>query len=130
VPWNKTEGVRPVMGRFRAQCEYAVFASAGAMPQREDVGVLPGFFTVPVRQADKFHQTGKPTDLMRAICRVVPPGGIVLDPFCGSASTGVGALMEGRRFIGCEKVAEYVAISRERLAAAEAGPADMFSGAA
>jgi len=56
---------------------------------------------------------------MRYLCRLVtPPGGVVLDPFMGSGSTGKAALLEGFRFIGCERSPEYVAIARARIAAA------------
>jgi DNA modification methylase len=65
------------------------------------------------------HPTVKPTDLMRYLCRLVtPPGGIVLDPFAGSGSTGKAAALEGFRFIGIEREAEYVEIARARIAAA------------
>lgn len=63
------------------------------------------------------HPTVKPTDLMRYLCRLVtPPGGMVLDPFTGSGSTGKAAALEGFRFIGFEREAEYVAIARARIA--------------
>jgi len=49
------------------------------------------------------HPTVKPTNLMRYLCRLITPaGGVVLDPFMGSGSTGVGALREGFRFTGVE----------------------------
>ena len=64
------------------------------------------------------HPTVKPTDLMRYLCRLVtPPGGVVLDPFLGSGSTGVAALAEGFRFIGVEREAEYMAIATARIRA-------------
>jgi site-specific DNA-methyltransferase (adenine-specific) len=64
------------------------------------------------------HPTVKPTALMRYLCRLVtPPGGIVLDPFMGSGSTGKAAMLEGFRFIGIEREAEYVEIARARIAA-------------
>ena len=63
------------------------------------------------------HPTVKPTDLMRYLCRLVtPPGGIVLDPFTGSGSTGKAAVLEGFEFIGIEREAEYVDIARARIA--------------
>ena len=66
-----------------------------------------------------FHPTVKPTDLMRYLCRLVtPPGGVVLDPFTGSGSTGKAAMLEGFRFIGCELSAEYLEIARARIEAA------------
>jgi hypothetical protein len=74
------------------------------------------------------HPTVKPTALMRYLCRLVtPPGGIVLDPFAGSGSTGKGAVLEGFRFIGIEREAEYVEIARARIAAVAANRRDLFS---
>ena len=71
-------------------------------------------------EARNFHPTVKPTDLMRYLCRMVtPPGGIVLDPFTGSGSTGRGAVLEGFRFIGCEMDADYIEIAIARILAAE-----------
>ena len=71
-------------------------------------------------EARNFHPTVKPTDLMRYLCRMVtPPGGIVLDPFTGSGSTGRGAVLEGFRFIGCEMDADYIKIAKARILAAE-----------
>ena len=65
------------------------------------------------------HATVKPIDLMRYLCRLVtPPGGVVLDPFMGSGSTGIAAKMEGFRFIGIEREAEYVEIAIARIAGA------------
>jgi DNA modification methylase len=68
---------------------------------------------------ENHHPTVKPTELMRYLCRLVtPPGGVVLDPFTGSGSTGKAAILEGFRFIGIEREAEYVEIARARIAAA------------
>lgn len=62
------------------------------------------------------HPTVKPTELMAYLCRLVtPPGGVVLDPFMGSGSTGKAAMREGFRFIGCELSEEYSAIARARI---------------
>lgn len=66
------------------------------------------------------HPTVKSTALMRYLVRLVTkPDDIVLDPFCGSGSTGKGALMEGRRFIGIEREVEYADIARARIANAD-----------
>lgn len=62
------------------------------------------------------HPTVKPTDLMRYLCRLVtPPGGVVLDPFTGSGSTGKAAVLEGFQFVGIEREAEYLKIARARI---------------
>jgi site-specific DNA-methyltransferase (adenine-specific) len=138
VPWDKTEGVRPQMGRFRAQAEYVVWGSAGPMGDGTDVGVLPGVIRESVRQDDKHHITGKPTAVMQWLARIAPSRGVILDPFAGSGSTGVGAMLEGRRFIGIEQSAEYCDVARARLEACApnisldayaAGQVPMFDGA-
>jgi len=65
------------------------------------------------------HPTVKPTDLMRYLCRLVTPlGGVVLDPFMGSGSTGKAAALEGFDFIGIEREAEYLAIAEARIESA------------
>lgn len=65
------------------------------------------------------HPTVKPTELMRYLVRLVtPPGGVVLDPFMGSGSTGKAAVLEGFRFVGIDVTPEYVAIARARIEAA------------
>jgi DNA modification methylase len=70
--------------------------------------------------ARNIHPTVKPTDLMRYLCRLVtPPGGVVLDPFMGSGSTGRGAVLEGFGFVGIDLTPEYVEIARRRIADAE-----------
>ena len=66
------------------------------------------------------HPTVKPVALMRWLCRLVtPPGGVVLDPFAGSGSTGVAAVAEGFSSILIERDTEYVEIIRRRLAHAQ-----------
>lgn len=63
------------------------------------------------------HPTVKPTELMRYLVRLVTPsGGVVLDPFMGSGSTGKAAVLEGFRFIGIDLSAEYLEIARQRIA--------------
>lgn len=123
VPWDKTEGVRPRIGGFRSQCEYAVWGSAGALEPRKDVGALPGVIRCSVKQADKHHITGKPTEVMRDLVRVAPPQGVVLDPFAGSGTTIVAALHEGRRGIGIELTEAYAKIAEDRCRAAVTGEA-------
>jgi DNA modification methylase len=74
--------------------------------------------------ARNVHPTVKPTDLMRWLVRLVaPPGGVVLDPFMGSGSTGKAAILEGARFVGIDITPEYLEIARRRIghAAREGG---------
>lgn len=69
------------------------------------------------------HPTKKPIGLMRWLVRLVtPPGGLVLDPFTGSGTTGIAAMAEGCRFLGWEMTPEYHKIASERLRAVVEDP--------
>lgn len=123
VSWDKGLGSRaPHKGYFRHQCEYVVWGTNGPLevPPVDDPrdGPWPGSFTIPVKQDDKHHLTGKPTRLMRELVKVVPEGGLVLDPFGGSGTTAVAAAIEGRRCLLIEKEPAYAAIARRRVAEA------------
>ena len=70
-------------------------------------------------EAKNPHPTVKPTELMRYLCRLVtPPGGLIVDPFAGSGSTGKAAILEGFQFVGFELDPQYTAIANARLEAA------------
>lgn len=113
VPWHKPSG-RNTQGRFANSCEYAVWGTAGPRPW-EGYETLPGFFQAsPPRERE--HITQKPLDVMRQLVRICPVGGTVLDPFAGSATTGVAAVFEGRKFIGVELNRTYAEIGAGRLA--------------
>ena len=72
------------------------------------------------RGAGNDHPTVKSVALMRWLIRLVTkPGDVVLDPFGGSGTTGVAALLEGRRVVLIEREPQYAAIARARLAAAD-----------
>ena len=69
---------------------------------------------------DNNHPTVKPVDLMAYLIRVYcPSGASVLDPFCGSGSTGVAAIRENRQFTGIDLSPEYVKIAIERCTVEE-----------
>jgi DNA modification methylase len=82
------------------------------------------FWSVPQPGANN-HPTVKAVTLMSFLCRLVaPPGGLLVDPFMGSGSTGVAALREGISFLGIERDAAYVfdiAVHRLRHAACADG---------
>ncbi|HDS1579952.1 TPA: site-specific DNA-methyltransferase [Stenotrophomonas maltophilia] len=68
------------------------------------------------------HPTVKPTNLMRYLCRLVTPaGGLVLDPFMGSGSTGKAAVLEGFQFVGIELDPAYAEIAEARIRVAQPG---------
>jgi len=103
---------------------------AGERQVRADSGGASRFFYCPKAsrsereagleatdgQRANAHPTVKPIALMEWLVRLVtPPGGLVLDPFCGSGSTGVACARLGVRFLGLELDPDYAAIARRRI---------------
>jgi DNA modification methylase len=89
-------------------------AMAGNLIDGQRKGGDGSDINAPVRQ--NFHPTVKPTQLMRYLIKLVTPaGGVVLDPFTGSGSTGKAALLDGYGFIGAELTEEYLPIIEGRL---------------
>lgn len=90
--------------------------------RRLDAGSAARFFYCPKaskadRQPGNTHPTVKPTDLMRyLIALVTPPGGVTLDPWMGSGSTGKAAVAAGFRFIGIDADPGYVIVAERRIA--------------
>jgi hypothetical protein len=79
---------------------------------------------VETRPQKNSHPTKKPVNLMRWLIRLVtPPGGIILDLFAGSGTTGVAALAEGFDCILIEREAEYAATALARVQRAQSGAA-------
>jgi site-specific DNA-methyltransferase (adenine-specific) len=69
------------------------------------------------RSARNHHPTVKPIALMRwLVLLVTPPGGVILDPFLGSGTTGIAAALEGFDFLGIEREAGYMRIAEARMA--------------
>lgn len=124
VPWDKTEGVRPQMGWFRAQCEYVLTASRGSMgmeQERENKVCLPGIFRHNVRASEKLHVTGKPVALMLDLLRILQPGETVVDIFGGSGTTALAAKLLGLKSITGEMSGPYCNRIVDRLSQAVLG---------
>lgn len=131
APSAKTSGIYGKMnreGEASADRRYADKGSTDFAPlpgqRRGDSGSAARFFyTAKADATDRLgskHPTIKPTDLMRWLCRLVtPPGGLILDPFAGSGSTGVAAHFEGFDAILIEREQEYVDDIHRRIAWAQ-----------
>ena len=137
-----TSGSKP--GEVRRTKPHASGSMAGSLGGDGDLGAFYGdtgsaarfFYTAKASRDDRdpgnTHPTVKPTELMRYLCRLVtPPGGIVLDPFMGSGSTGKAAMLEGLGFIGIEREAPSYAIAQHRISRAHAAghQPDLFASA-
>jgi site-specific DNA-methyltransferase (adenine-specific) len=93
----------------------------------DDNGSAARFFYTAKADADdrlgSKHPTVKPLDLMQWLCRLVcPRGGVILDPFAGTGTTGEAAWREGMRAELIEAETEYCADIRRRMALVLAGP--------
>lgn len=81
----------------------------------------------PLPRMRNLHPTVKPIAVMTWLVELItPPGGLVLDPFCGSGTTGIAAALTQRRFVGIERDAEHARLARTRIAhwAAQNPPVD------
>jgi DNA modification methylase len=93
-----------------AGCERLPATELNLFPNKQRDGRAPP----PTRNS---HPTVKPIALMRWLVSLgCPLRGVVLDPFCGSGSTGIAARLEGRLFLGIEREPSYAAIARARIA--------------
>lgn len=127
APWLKPT-VRPNAGRLRQSAEFVVWGTNGPTEVDFSRPCGPGHWIVQVRN-EREHMTEKPVEVMRDLARLTVDGGLILDPFAGAGTTGIGALLEGRRFLGFELVPECVTVARRWLAATVDG-ADRFAVAA
>ena len=106
-------------GRFPANIIFD--EEAGKILDEQIEGGASRFFYCPKtsksdRSEGNIHPTVKPTDLMAYLIRLVTPnGGVVLDPFMGSGSTGKAAVRERMDFIGIERETEYFEIAKSRI---------------
>ena len=90
---------------------------SGGMGGTADQSLKTGSGNVRDNKRRNVHPTVKPLAVMRWLCKLItPPGGLILDPFCGSGSTGCAASQLGFRFLGIEREPEYAAIARARVA--------------
>lgn len=119
VVWDKGRGSRASKNGFRSQSEFVLFATKGKIPERATAFYGDGVLKFSTMTGGKQHITQKPLPLMAELLGCVPPNSLIVDPFQGSGTTGVAAIANGHRYVGCEETAEYHAIAVERLQKAE-----------
>jgi len=120
VIWAKhSGGLGDLNSSFLPQHEIAWFAVKGKFSfyDKRPLSVID-CSKVPPGQI--VHPNQKPAGVLAAMIRALTPkGGVVLDPFVGSGSTGIAAFQTGRDFIGIELDPEYFAIAEKRIANAQ-----------
>ena len=117
VVWDKGTS-RNQPGRFRNDCEYIAWGSNGRLPVDWTPGfkALPGCYHIPgVNTKQKHHQTEKPVELLEKLLAICPAGGMILDPFMGSGSTGAACANTGRSFTGIELDPGYFETAQRRV---------------
>lgn len=124
MAWVKPDGM-PQFSGDRPGMGYESIAAAwcGEGPSKWNGGGKHGVFVIPKHDAGQGHggasnehPTQKPIRLMSELVGLFSNAGdVILDPFCGSGSTGVAALHAGRRFIGIEVNPDYFTLSCERI---------------
>ena len=123
--WKR--GATPSFSGLKPACgAEAIVIRHGAAPMRWNGGGAHALWDYPIVKGSSRerteHTTQKPLPLMLHLVELfTDPDDIVLDPFCGSGTTGVACLRLGRRFIGIEKDAKYAAVATERLQAESQG---------
>ncbi|MFC5099752.1 DNA-methyltransferase [Kibdelosporangium philippinense] len=117
--WHKPIS-RPRRGGFKAAAEYILWGTNGKFDASREV-YLPGLFSASQpRGHQRHHITQKPVEgLLAELVQICPPGGVILDPFAGSGSTGVAAIQAGRGFVGIELSAQYHEVANQRITAAK-----------
>lgn len=124
IVWQKSNPMpRNINRRYVQDMEFAIWAvkskqSKWIFNKSDDISYLRAFFQTPTLLGKErtAHPTQKPLTLMRKIISIhTQENELILDPFMGVGSTGIAALLENRRFIGCEKEQQWFDIARQRF---------------
>tara|TARA_R100001594_G_scaffold72203_2_gene106840 strand:+ start:9077 stop:9793 length:717 start_codon:yes stop_codon:yes gene_type:complete len=117
--WIKSNPPPQPRKNFQSAVEVALLArKPGKVIHWGGGGVTPNHFKAPIAAGNDRtdHPTQKPLSLMRHLVKILsPPGGRVLDPFCGSGTTLVASLLEGRSAVGFDLSEDYCSIARKRI---------------
>ena len=115
--WDKGDGARMAhQGYFRAQAEYVVWGTNGALDAKYEKGgdAHVGVFRHSV-DSEKEHLTQKPVEVMRWLLAISAQGANVGEPFSGSGTTLIACEQSGRTCYAMELMPEYVAVALERM---------------
>lgn len=129
---GQQRSVGPLDGAKPSVNPYGDYGPREPFKPRGDAGSAARFFYSAKADADdrlgSRHPTVKPVDLMAYLIKLVtPPGGLVLDPFAGSGSTGMACMREGFKCTLIEREAEYIADIKNRIAHVRGDDAPLFT---
>lgn len=116
--WDKgpASGMGDLSFPWKGSWEEIYIGGDGWGRGERDEGVLKGHWIVTRASMGRCHPNEKPVSLMCELIDKLPEGCTILDPFCGSGTTGVACVQTGRNFIGIEIDERYADIARRRIA--------------
>ncbi|PZR93753.1 MAG: DNA methylase [Hyphomicrobiales bacterium] len=115
IVWQKDYSSRSAFLQYRHEQAYLLVKGNPGRPAKPLADVQPWEYS-----GNRAHPTEKAVSILRPLIQAFSkPGDIVLDPFSGSGSTAVAAVLSGRRYIGIELEAQYCRHARTRLAGVE-----------
>jgi site-specific DNA-methyltransferase (adenine-specific) len=119
--WHRTNSAPQFTGDRPAQsCEGIAIMHAEGHHMKWNGGGRQAFWETPIEQGERYHPTQKPIRLMQwLVSDFTNKGELILDPFCGSGTTGVACLNTERLFIGCEMNETYFEAAQKRLKQAQ-----------
>ncbi len=119
LAWHKTNPVPTCSNKYLSDTEYVIFMRGRGARVYGTYDTKRKWWLQHVNAADKRlygHPTVKPLNIVRQlIVNSSEAGGVILDPFIGSGTTAVAALMEGRHYIGFEVDADYCRTAMRRI---------------
>jgi site-specific DNA-methyltransferase (adenine-specific) len=126
--WVRTGGMPQVSGDRPSPGFEVILCMHAPGRKRWNGGGKAGTYIHPIvanrlgERGSRVHPTQKPLNLMLdLIDDFTDPGDIILDPYCGSGTTGVACIMRGRRFIGIERDPKHAETARKRLSETQEG---------
>lgn len=119
LSWHKTNPPPLCSNKYLTDTEYCLHIRAKGVKIRGGYADHKTWWVTPLNTQDRDlykHPTPKPVDITRVMIRnSTDPDQVVLDPFLGSGTTGVAAVMEGRSFIGCEIDPQHFRTAKARI---------------
>lgn len=119
LSWHKSNPIPTCSNKYLTDTEYCLFVRGKGVKVYGGFDDHHTYWITPLNVKDKKlynHPTVKPVDIIRTMIRnSCPEGGTVFDPFMGSGTTGVAAVLEGRNFIGCELDPGYYQTAKRRI---------------
>ncbi len=114
--WIKTPSTKNTSRNCSRFVEEIMVYRRGTTFNRLHWSCMTGVFTDTIIDNPTYHPWQKPTSLIEKLIRIYSnPGDLVIDPFCGSGTTGVAAKNTGRRFLGIEIDPDTAEIARNRI---------------